>query len=141
MKCPRCNLATSLQRFGDAEMDVCTHCGGMFLERGELARAAAPTAGDIEYSTVDLDTFEHADLYGPTTCPHCTDKPTEMRKVEFNIHTGIILDYCENCRGFWLDGRELNRINDEVRELNDASREVSDPPMLWFARLVWTLPR
>ena len=141
MKCPRCNLATSLQRFGDAEMDVCTSCGGMFLEHGELARAAAPTAGDIEYSTVDLDTFEHADSHGPTTCPHCTDVPTEMKKVEFNIHTGIILDYCERCRGFWLDGRELNRINDEVRELNDASRDVPDPPMLWFARLVWTLPR
>ena len=122
-------------------MDVCTQCGGMFFEHGQLTRAAAPTAGDIEYSTVDLDTFEHADRYGPTTCPQCSAPPSVMRKVEFNIHTGIILDYCERCRGFWLDGRELNRINEEVRELNEASREVPDPPMLWFARLLWTRPR
>ena len=41
----------------------------------------------------------------------------------------------------WLDGRELNRINDEVRKLNDASAEVPDPPALWFARFIWSLPR
>ncbi len=63
-----------------------------------------------------------------------------MKKVEFVIYTNIILDYCERCRGFWLDGRELGRINGEVRKLNAASRDASTPPMMWFAFFIWSLP-
>jgi Zn-finger nucleic acid-binding protein len=140
LKCPRCDVATALQRFGEAEMDVCQRCGGMFFEQGELSRAATPTAGDIEYSTIDLDSFEHDDHFGLIICPRCRGDQ-QMKKVEFNIHTGIILDYCDGCRGFWLDGRELNRINDEVKRLNEAAQDMPDPPMLWFAKFIWSLPK
>jgi Zn-finger nucleic acid-binding protein len=64
-----------------------------------------------------------------------------MRKAEFNIYTGIILDYCEGCGGFWLDGEELGRINEEVRKLNQLSQDAKPPAMLWFARFIWGLPR
>jgi Zn-finger nucleic acid-binding protein len=64
-----------------------------------------------------------------------------MRKVEFIIYTGIILDYCVRCGGFWLDGKELDRINQEVRGLNEASDEAVAPAMLWFANFIWALPR
>ena len=45
---------------------------------------------------------------------------TAMKKVDFNIHTDIILDFCPTCGGFWLDCGELERINTEVRELERA---------------------
>lgn len=139
MKCPRCETPTTVREVGDAKLDVCTTCQGMFLDRGELNKVAVPTDGDLEYATVDLDSFDHADRFGPTTCPRCESE--RMKKVEFNIHTHIVLDFCERCQGFWLDGRELDRINDEVRRLNEAARQVADPPMLWFAKFIWTLPR
>jgi len=114
----------------------------MFLDHGELNKIAEPTSGDLEYSTVHMESFVHSDRFETTPCPRCGD--VEMKKVEFNINTGIILDYCTLCEGFWLDGPELNRINEEVRELNDSVGEAGPrpaPSMLWFAQFIWSLPR
>ena len=137
--CPRCKVTAEVQTVGGVEMEVCRTCGGMYLARGELNKALEPTAGDLEYSTVDLDSFEHDDEFGVISCPQCLDVP--MGKVEFNIYTNIILDYCPACEGFWLDGPELARINEEVRKLNDATGDGEEPGMMWFARFIWSLPR
>ncbi len=139
MNCPRCKRPFGTRKVGQTEVEACDRCGGLFLDRGELDRVAAPHQGDLEFSTVHGDSHQHEDAYGPTPCPRCDG--VTMDKVEFNIYTNIILDHCPRCSGFWVDGRELKRINDEVRKLNAASDEVSDPPMLWFARFIWSLPR
>jgi Zn-finger nucleic acid-binding protein len=120
-------------------VDRCERCGGMLLDPGELDRIAEPHEGDLEFSTLDAETFAHPDAYGPATCPRCSDQT--MKKVEFNIYTGIILDYCEGCRSFWLDGKEMDRINEEVRALDEESKDVRAPAMLWFAHFIWGLPR
>lgn len=139
MICPRCNVQTVVDSVEGARINVCSRCRGMFLRRGELNQIAEPTAGDLEFSTVEGESFRHEDDYGVTDCPACVDE--SMKKVEFNIHTNVILDYCDSCGGFWLDGAELDRINGEVRKLNDAETNGPDPPMLWFARFIWSLPR
>lgn len=137
MLCPRDSIETRKTTLQGAEVELCERCGGMFLEHGELNRVAGPTDGDLEFSTVDLDTFQHDDGRGPMVCPR---DGVAMRKVEFNIETGIILDYCETCQGFWVDGRELARINEEVKQLNDASREVDNPLMVRLGQFFWGLP-
>jgi len=140
VRCPRCGVEFVTRSVHGIDVDVCERCSGMFLDHGELNRVAAPTQGDLEFSTVHGDSFEHEDGFGPAACPRCRD--IEMKKVEFNIYTGIILDYCERCRGFWLDGQELERIDQEVRELNEGAAEGhEEPPMMWFARFIWALPR
>ena len=138
LKCPRCERDLTVQRVQGTNVHGCPSCSGIFLDRGELNRVAEPTPGDLEFSTVDLDTFDHLDAYGPASCPRC--ESSTMRKVEFVIYTNLILDYCEECQGFWLDGPELDRINEEVRKLNDAARDARTPPMLWFAYFIWSLP-
>jgi Zn-finger nucleic acid-binding protein len=109
----------------------------MFLEHGQLNQIADPTAGDLEFSTVDLDSFQHEDEYGPIACPR---DGTAMRKVDFNIDSAIILDYCTSCRGFWMDGKELTRINEEVKRLNEAGAEVPDPLLVRISQFFWNLP-
>ena len=99
----------------------------------------APTEGDLEYSTVHDESFKHDDHFGPVVCPRCGETP--MGKVEFNIHTGIILDYCRHCRGFWLDGPELERVNREVRKLNEPGRDARGPAIQWLAEFLFGLPR
>jgi Zn-finger nucleic acid-binding protein len=110
----------------------------MYLDAGELNRIAGETVGDLEFSTVDQDAFQHEDDYGPIHCPRDVD--VLMKKVEFVIGTNIILDFCERCRGFWLDGRELVRIKGEVEKLNEAAEEVPDPPMVRLSQFFWNLP-
>lgn len=138
LNCPRDNQPLEIRDVHGASVEVCPQCGGMYLERGELNRITEPTEGDIEFSTVDLDSFQHEDGYGPIRCPK--DAAVEMAKVEFNIYTNIILDYCRECHGFWIDARELARINDEVRDLNQADREVEDPFLVRLGQFFWNLP-
>jgi hypothetical protein len=43
--------------------------------------------------------------------------------------------------GFRLDGKELERINQEVRDLNRFSEELDSSPMDRFAQPLFGLPR
>lgn len=138
MNCPYQHGLLEPTTLGEARVDVCNVCGGLYLDRGELNRVAGPTEGDLEFSTVDLDTFQHDGSGRTVRCPRDTD--VEMKKVEFVIETNIILDYCDICRGFWVDGKELARINAEVKELNEADREVPDPALVRFSQFIWNLP-
>ena len=139
MNCPRCQVAMKLRDHEGVQVNECENCTGMFLHRGELNKIAEPTQGDLEFSTLHAESFSHADRYEPIKCPDCDNQA--MQKVEFNIHTGIVLDYCPTCEGFWLDGTEFDRINDEVKALDDAAEPGPDIGMLWFARFIWSLPK
>jgi Zn-finger nucleic acid-binding protein len=123
---------------GPVEAQACPRCDGLFLEQGQLNQVTEPIPGDLEFSTVDLDTFQHEDTYPPATCPHCR---LAMDKVEFNIDSNLILDYCRHCQGFWLDGAELDAINQEVRRLNTTAAEIHDPPWLWLVKALYTVAR
>lgn len=138
MICPRCHQETREIKESEVLVDACDKCRGMFLDQGELKKIAEPITGDIEFCTVAGETFDHPDKFKEIYCPKCKD--TQMKKVDFNIYTDIILDYCENCEGFWLDGGEYSRINDEIRRLNESSKSTPKPPMLWLAEFLWRLP-
>lgn len=137
MNCPRDNTALQMKSFGDVSAATCPTCRGMYLQHGELNRLAEPTAGDVEYSSVDGDTLQHPDEYGPIRCPH---DGTTMSKVDFNVDTTIILDYCKTCEGFWVDEKELDAIRAEVKRLNEAEAEVPDPWLVRLSRIIWQLP-
>jgi len=128
----------SRRSFHGVEVDMCDRCSGLFLHRGELDKVAEAHRGDLEYSTLDQEDFRHDDEYGPIPCPACSRHA--MKKVEFIIYTNIILDYCPACGGFWLDGREMDKINTEVRRLDEAP-DGPQPLMIWFARFIWNLPQ
>ena len=139
MICPRCGTGLTRDTHRSVALEVCRGCGGMFLDHGELNRVAEPTAGDLEFSTVHAETFSHEDAFGPTACPRCADE--QMKKVEFNVYSGIVLDYCDRCSGFWLDGKELDRINEEVHKLDEAVQQPAHSFAHWFALFIWSLPR
>ena len=137
MNCPRDATALELKPVGQANVQTCPRCSGIFLDHGQLNAIAPPTPGDLEFSTVDLDSYQHDDDFGPISCPR---DATTMRKVDFNIDSDIILDYCPTCFGFWLDANELLRINDEVKRLNEAGAEVPDPLLVRIANFFWNIP-
>jgi len=133
LKCPRDGEVLVAREVSDHAVAACPRCQGIYLERGELNEVAEPIPGDVELSTVDLDTFEHEDRAAIAACPRCA--PLQMKKVEFVGDGGIILDYCTKCGGFWLDDHELDTINAEIKRLLDTSQEVHDPPWLFLVRL------
>jgi Zn-finger nucleic acid-binding protein len=137
MNCPRDHAKLERTYLRQAPVEKCPLCAGMFLKHGELNRVADSIPGDLEYTTVDDDTFQHDDEHATTACPH---DGLAMLKADFNVDTTIILDYCTGCRGFWLDGGELQRINEEVKRLNEAGAEIPDPLLIRLSRFFWSLP-
>src|SRR6266568_1469236 len=133
MNCPRDGAALETKSIGDTPVGICPRCGGMYLSEGQLNRIVQPEHGDIEFSTVDRDSFEHEDDHGAIDCPK---DGTTMRKVDFNVETSIILDYCTKCRGFWIDGGELARIREEVKNLDEAGDEVPDPLLVRISQFL-----
>ena len=138
MLCPRDQSALQESVIREETVHLCPTCGGMYLEHGVLNRVAEPTEGDLEFSTIDMDSFQHEDDQKPIECPR--DSGVRMNKVEFNIESDIILDYCATCEGFWVDRAEMSRINDEVKEYNQVAKEIPDPPMVRLAQFFWNLP-
>jgi len=139
MNCPRCETETGVRQIQDVAVAACPTCAGVFLDRGELNRVTEDIDGDLEYSTLHEKKADAPDSLGPIDCP-CCDGGT-MQKVEFLVHTGIILDHCRSCGGFWLDGKELERINAFVHGLNESSEAIGSPVMEWFAQFLFALPR
>jgi len=138
LRCPEHDEPLEPREIHGVDVLSCPACAGLFLPAGTLNRVADPTSGDLEFSSVEFDSFEHTDLHGPVNCPR--DRDVQMKKVEFVIETNIILDYCPACHGFWLDGRELERINEEVRHLNEAEKEIPEPAMVRLSKFIWNLP-
>src|SRR4051812_44962141 len=86
--------------------DVCENCGSLWLDGGELDKMAFQVAGSIEFcSEEESNVAEQA----PKRCPRCDD--FKLAPVRFLGATNVILNHCRNCRGFWLDGGELNLID------------------------------
>ncbi len=136
MNCPRDAESLGPKSFDQTTVATCPLCGGMFLQHGQLNKIAGSTSGDLEFSSVELDSLQHEDEYGPIACPH---DGTPMGKVDF-VESTIILDYCTSCRGFWMDGKELARIHEEVQRLNEAERDVPGPLLVRISQFFWNLP-
>ena len=82
--------------------------------------------------------FIFFDHMGPVDFEVCDDTQ-DLRFV--NWLTGRSVGTRAGSEGTLLDAAELDRINGEIRKLNEAESDAPDPPMLWFARFIWSLPR
>jgi Zn-finger nucleic acid-binding protein len=121
--CVKCNSILDKANFQGLEVDLCPNCGGLWLDRGEITRAAK------------LPEAELARLRGllqgqagpppvPTEnkapCPACTGSLSEV--VLGTVH----VDYCGQCHGIFLDRGELEDAIEAVRarDRNTTPRQV-----------------
>lgn len=111
MNCPACKNPMIILELNQVEIDYCTACKGIWLDRGEL---------DLIFSTSEKK--EIAKLFSVKNnldeikrrCPNCKKK---MDKVEFE-NTGIIINRCSDDHGVWFDSGELKSILKTAEEQN-----------------------
>jgi Zn-finger nucleic acid-binding protein len=112
MDCPSCKNPMIILELNQVEIDYCTSCKGIWLDRGEL---------DLIFSAADKKEIEK--LFSVKNdydeivrkCPICKKK---MDKVKFE-DTEIIIDKCVNNHGFWFDSGELKSILKTAEEQNN----------------------
>lgn len=81
LNCPTCGHRMAAIEVEHVEVDMCTNCGGIWLEDSELEA-----------------------LLGTVKCPHC-ERMMVLRELR-----GVEYDYCAYCGSVWLDRGELGTL-------------------------------
>ena len=120
--CPRCSTPLNRLRIGGVDTDVCEGCGGLWLDRLELARFEDPHGAFGEALVAHLSQFPTAliDRSIRLRCPRHPD--TVMMRRAFSAGIPVQVDECPQCGGLWLDADELAQIR---RRRSDASSDNS----------------
>jgi uncharacterized protein len=116
MECLNCGTEMTnnnvTTKHGSISYDACDKCGSLWLDAGELDKMAFQVEGSIEYCSTEKDAAKDPH---PMKCPRCDD--STLDRVRFLRCPDIILHRCDNCGGFWLDGGELNIIDEKLRKI------------------------
>jgi Zn-finger nucleic acid-binding protein len=117
MKCLRCaDVELEVQARGEGtdivEIDACPSCHGVWLDNRELRKLDDNFFVDIE--AVEFERAEATNEDAELRCPRCAGSPG-LSKVRPAQLPELVVDTCHECKGFWLDKGEL----DKMHELSD----------------------
>jgi len=116
--CVKCNSILDRAIFEGLEVDLCPRCGGLWLDRGEITRAARlPDQALSRLRSLLTDVGGPPPLASESTapCPACDGKLAEVRLGTVHV------DFCERCQGIFLDRGELEAALIAVRERDQAA--------------------
>ena len=160
MKCPRCKSSLKTIEYEGIRIETCGTCEGEWLDADELghivqarevrfdenerrAIAAATKITGVKLEDVDDDLI----------CPKCSG---QTDPINYGGDSGIIIERCTGCGGFWLDGGELEKIqmmvegwedglDDDLKQYGPKLRKVADEldrnddvrvSRFWFANVL-----
>ena len=114
MRCPRCDTTLSTIDYEGVAIETCSSCGGEWLddtELGHIVRIREETFSAEERRVLEGATripgIPVVDAERGIVCPTCSATTVP---VNYGGDTGVIIDRCPECRGIWLDGGELEKI-------------------------------
>jgi Zn-finger nucleic acid-binding protein len=115
LNCPRTGTPLTRVRVGGVETDCCEDCGGLWLDRFELAKFEGAANPFGEALAAHLAQFPGA-LIDPTArlrCPRHRDVVL-LRRMHSRA-VPVEIDECPECGGVWLDAAELDQIRQRGR--------------------------
>ncbi len=123
LNCPKCqNILTTIDYEG-IEVETCTECKGEWLDAKELGHVVKVREERFDEQArraiAESTTVQGVKLAGVDRglkCPKCGGT-TEA--INYGGDTGIIIDRCAGCGGFWLDDTELEKVQMLVEGWND----------------------
>lgn len=117
-QCPHCieaPLRPVMVEGAGVEIDHCTRCEGLWLDRGELENLLGDTAASLSLP---------ADAHRTRRC--CPD----CRKTMYTFYyprTFVEIDMCVQCSGVWLDSNEFQEIDVVLHHLASNPEEEPEP--------------
>lgn len=110
LRCPRSSILLARLRIGGIDTDVCEDCGGLWLDRTEIARFRNSNSVFGDALVAHLNQFPPSliDHSIRLTCPHHPDAVMLRRK--FSVAVPVEIDECPECGGIWFDTDELAQI-------------------------------
>ena len=124
--CPLCTEPMHSHKLGEVELDHCTSCACLWLDRGELKRVAASELGrDLVNDRRLWDDAER--LKGNLSKAVCPDCRIELVELRHDVDSPTI-EMCPRCHGVLLEKGELKALIAALSEEGplDAIREALD---------------
>jgi Zn-finger nucleic acid-binding protein len=125
--CPRCSSPLSVTAIGDAFLEECGGCGGVWVDAQSFQaicqsreQQAAYVGAGSPLSPLSLGVAtQHASVQY-VKCPACGQL---MNRMNFARHSGVVVDVCKR-HGTWFDRDELRQIVEFIRAGGlDAARD------------------
>jgi Zn-finger nucleic acid-binding protein len=110
LTCPRCSAGLAATPIGGISVDVCESCGGLWLDRLELARFGEPDSVLGEALLAHLSQFPVAIVDRSARLPCPRHPGVVMMRRAFSPAVAVEIDECPQCGGIWLDADELAQI-------------------------------
>ena len=112
-ECPRCAVALTTEQFNEPQavfaVYYCPECDGQLLSDVQL-RSVEET---VQPRLVELRHVPSAEEQQvPLDCPRCPGS-IAMEKFRHHRDAKVVLDRCPECQSIWLDGGELEAIQEE----------------------------
>src|SRR6185295_11820702 len=104
ISCPKCRQQMFRAKHAGTEVDLCSGCHGLWLDRSELAA--------ITGQPVDLP---EATSPTPTSlkCPRCG---TALQERAYAGRADLLVEVCAGCGGIYLDKGEMVVIKDLAKK-------------------------
>jgi Zn-finger nucleic acid-binding protein len=114
-KCPVDSQTLDLYQLAHIKFEGCPKCHGMWLDKDELRKLKnTVNDGQLHWLNREIENIEKASaIVSSRSCPKCPF--SKLRSVIFG-HSSVLIDWCPNCHGIWLDRAEFNSIADYLRE-------------------------
>lgn len=112
LTCVKCTSVLDRAEFEGLEVDLCPSCGGLWLDRGEITRAARlPETELTRLRTLvsEANPSAHLDSENNVPCPACHGLLAEF------VLGSVRVDCCSVCHGIFLDRDELEEALIAVR--------------------------
>ena len=124
-KCPVGGETLDLYSAFSMEFEGCPKCKGMWLVKDELRKLKNKTEdGKLRWMNDEIESLEKSSVI-PTTRPCVKCKTVKMVSAVFG-KSAIVIDWCPQCHGMWLDRQEF----DSIREYLDDEANKASPKEL-----------
>jgi uncharacterized protein len=122
-RCPVDDAALDRYVLSRIEFEGCPTCHGMWLDKDELRKLKNKVNdGQLHWFNREVNDIERTSMISSSrVCPKCPS--SKLRSVMFG-HSGVVIDWCSDCQGIWLDRSEYDSICEYLRsEATSATRE------------------
>ena len=127
MQCPNCSATLKTVDYEGIRIETCDSCHGEWLDSAELGHIVR--AREVRFNEDERRAIAAATAITPVIpedvdrdlkCPKCSGTTDALN---YGGDTGIVIDRCTGCGGFWLDAQEMEKIQMVVEGWEDMLPE------------------
>ena len=137
-KCPVCGKNLNHYTIFSMDFEGCPGCKGIWLVKDELRRLKNKVQdGSLRWLNDEIENIEKTSVIATKRpCVRC--KSVKMVSVVFG-KSSIVIDWCPECHGMWLDRGEFDSITEYLRhELGGVRPAAVEGELLKDVRRVWS---